>query len=174
MRYPLWFPFPSCWLKAMILEVSMIPLTIVLRVVGESAFNALEVAWHDDRWRFWTWVAIAGCLTPVFVLSHMYQLLWGEPSSSLPKWIPAARSWVEGFWMWFVCVAAIAISGSILFFAHLVKYDFKPPLYQSKEEIEFMGNLMAIGFFIISAYWYHARELTQRFLNNLKLKFDKS
>lgn len=170
MRYPLWFPFPSCWLKALILEVSLIPLHIILRVVGESVFNALEVAWHDERWRFWTWIAIAACLTPIFVLSHIYQLLWSEPLCSLPKWIPAPRSWAEGFWMWLVCLIAFGIS----LFAFLTRYDLKFPVYLSEKEMKFMSNFMTVGFFIVSAYLYHGRELIQRFLSGLKLKFSKA
>jgi hypothetical protein len=163
MRYPLWFPFPSCWLKALILEVSLIPLSIILRVVGESAFNALEVAWHDDRWRFWMWIAIAACLTPIFVLSHIHQFLWGEPLRSLPKWFPSPRSWIEGVWMWLVCLVAFTIP----LFAFLTRYDLKIPVYLSPSEQELMSNFMSIGFFIVSAYLYHLRAILQKMLPKL-------
>jgi hypothetical protein len=160
MRYPHWFPFPSCWLKALILEVSLIPLHIILRMVGESFFNALEVALHSDPWRFRMWVAIAFGITPIFVLSHIYQFLWGSPPKSLPSWIPSPRSWIEGIWMWVVCVLAFAIS----LFAFLTRYDLRIPVYLSPKEQEFMSNFMVISFLIVSAYLYHLRALIQKML----------
>jgi energy-converting hydrogenase Eha subunit G len=47
MGYPRWFLFPKAWLNALILTVSLSLLKILFRVVGESSFNLLEVAWHD-------------------------------------------------------------------------------------------------------------------------------
>jgi hypothetical protein len=154
MLYPYWFPFPSCWLKALILEVSLIPLRIILSIVGESAFNALEVGWHSDPWRFWMWIVIAGVIAPIFVLGHIYQWLWGEPNRHLPKWMPSLKSWLEGLWSWFVCLITLAILLVVMF----IWYDGYLPKTLSDEEANFLG----IGFLIMAAYFYHFRVLMQQ------------
>lgn len=164
MRYPFWFPYPSCWLKALVLTVSLIPLTIFLRLFGKSTLYALAIFTNVPDWRWGIALALVGCIIPIFILGHIYQLLWGEPSKKLPLWIPAPKSWAEGLWMWFVIGAAIAI----LFLGFLMWYDFNPPKRMPDE----LGNVLTGGFLAIAAYLYHVRELTQRLLFPQKKKFE--
>ncbi|MGL5874213.1 MAG: hypothetical protein ACRC2R_17900 [Xenococcaceae cyanobacterium] len=154
MRYPLYFPFPSCWLKALILTVSLIPLTIFFRLFGKSTLYALVIFSERSGWQFLTWFAIVGCIVPIFILGHIYQFLWGEPPRKLPKWIPSPKSWVEGLWMWIVGIIAIAIP--VLGF--LAWHDFNPPYPLSDRE----GQILTIAFLVVSAYLYHVRVLVKR------------
>lgn len=103
--------------------MSLIPLIIFFRLFGKSTLYALAIFTEKPDWKWWVILTVMGFIIPIFFLGHIYQFLWEEPSRNFPPGIPAARSWAEGLWMWFVCLGALAI----LVVGFLVWYDFNPP-----------------------------------------------
>lgn len=158
MRYPKVIPYPSCWLKSIVLIISVIPLAIAYWI-ADRAYFVSWLAWeikHDyNDWWAWAWLVIFCLLVPVFVLSHIYQFLWGYPSKHLPWWVPSRRSWLEGLWDWWVLVTSIA---TWLFFVFVFVYKLDPPPKPSELE----SQIFCLGFPVVAAYFYHFRLLTER------------
>ncbi|MGL5872854.1 MAG: hypothetical protein ACRC2R_10885 [Xenococcaceae cyanobacterium] len=158
MRYPFWFPYPRCWLKTLILQISLIPIPMLMRMVGESAFNALEVEFHADPWRAWSFLAIIA-IAPIYYFSLINKLLWERSKRKLPWWLPSAKSWGEGIWQ----LAIVLLTAIAVFIAWLAYYDFAPPIAISDLTLE----IMTYGSFVILAYLYHLRLLASRVIARL-------
>lgn len=120
MIYPRWFPYPGSWLRALILVVSLIPLIAVLRITNYSILGFLGFKWYWYRGLdFWLWFGIKGVIAPIVFFSLIHHLIWGEDVPKLPFWMPTTKSWLQGFWDWFVCVSALLLCMGIEY----IRYD---------------------------------------------------
>lgn len=173
MRYPRWFPYPGSWLKALILCVSLIPLTIFFEVTQKSVSYVLGIKYvidfllgiatrsthsystyvyrhwdYDNLGRIWLWLIITGVVVPIFAFSYVYQWLWSTPSTG------PFRKWVEGIWSWLICLVAFIFSGLVLFIRH---DGFPSDLAISGED----KILVPVVFLITAAYLYQFRALVK-------------
>lgn len=154
MSYPRWFPYPGSWLKSLVLCVSLIPVRIFFLVTEPSVSYVLGIDYfvtydwsNNHSWRFWTWFVVIGIFVPIVVLSHVYQLLWGNSSTRL-------KMWLEGFLSWLICIISVIVCVLVLF----IRYDGFPSdlTFFSKDE-----TAITIVFFISAAYLFQIRALVK-------------
>lgn len=148
MRYPSWFPRPRSWLQAIILALTIGPIAVVTRMVGEMAFNFFRVGWEPDDWRVWAWI-FASLIPSIWILAHVHQFLWGEPDPKYPKWLPSLRSWGEGAYSGFVAIVAIVLF-AVCAFSNQSRYA-RP----DDSRLQFAG----VVFILTAAYLYHLKAL---------------
>lgn len=153
MRYPNWFPRPKAWLQAIILILALIPIVLIMRVTIVP-FALLSRPFGDREFWAYTWLFLTGFCIPVFLLAHIHQLLWGEPSPKLPRWLPRLSSWGEGGYSWLVLVLCFAIGSS-----YAVTMGRPTTYEQFERQLQREAQIFGWLFIIISAYCYHLKTL---------------
>ncbi|GBF79567.1 hypothetical protein [Aphanothece sacrum] len=160
--YPVWFPYPHCWLKTIILLLSFCLIIFLLRIIGVISGVAILAMIGNSKDKILLnlpiilWACFLGLLFPVFLLAHIYQLLWSNPNPKLPSWMPNYRSLGEGIWGWFVSIFAVLMGVLILF--SLDPHVFSSS-YQNSELSDTQVTILSISWVFTSAYLYHFRRL---------------
>ncbi|MEH2005705.1 hypothetical protein [Nostoc sp.] len=97
--WPVWFPYPSSWLRAIILVPIAFPGTrlIVFGLVG------LFISVLGNSLILLIFSVLFGLLIPTIFLAfiyHIFWFIWQKPKSAnkLPKWIPTLNSLWAGFY----------------------------------------------------------------------------
>lgn len=157
MKYPVWFPVPQAWLRALILFLSLIPcvllwrtfapiLEIPERLAARRSPVALELAWDIFFW----WLLILGILAPIVINVVIDRCIWSKPKPSqrFLRWFPRLISWLEGAYAWlgfllsFVVVAVVDM---------VLTDDWRYVDFEERAKV-----LMGIVF-ILCAYWFQLR-----------------
>lgn len=193
--WPAWFPYPSSWLRTIILIAIAFPGTKLILF----GFTGTLISITGKSPLLFFFFLIFGILIPTIILSliyHIFWFVWQDKSSEKKwqKWIPKSRSLWEGFYA--TIVMGLSFSFILLIFTGL---SF---LYcQSNQETAIdlarcsggmtgrAANLMIVTiededftdkpwfmiWMIISVYLYQAEYLLkQRLLPKLQSKFKKN
>lgn len=161
MNYPDWLPRPKAWLQAIVLLFSLIPIVLIMRL---TLVPFILVSRPFDSRDYWgvAWLIITGVCIPIFLLAHIYQLLWGEANPKFPKGIPSLRSWGEGVYSWTAIIVCLLIGASyVVTTRDLTTY---PTTYSTtyrvfEEQLRREAQALGCVFVIVAAYLYHLKYL---------------
>jgi hypothetical protein len=98
-RWPIWFPYPSSWVRALILVPFAFPGTrLIVFGLGGVIVSALT-----NSPELLIFFVVFGLLLPTIILSFLYHFFWfiwkKRPSSNRwTKWVPGSSSLWEGFY----------------------------------------------------------------------------
>jgi hypothetical protein len=121
-RWPVWFPYPSSWVRAVILVPFAFPGTPLI-VFGLGGIIASALKNSPELLIFFV---VFGLLLPTIILSFLYHFFWfiwkKRPSSNRwTKWVPGSSSLWEGFYATLVIglsfLAILAVIAAIAFFS---------------------------------------------------------
>jgi hypothetical protein len=124
--WPVWFPFPSSWLKAFILAIFMRVIIVVIQNTGELGYRIANFTKSPELFVIF---AIMAILSPIVVISFTHHCLHLFISCFIPEiqaleigktqgLLPGIMSWWEGLYGWLVIILSklIATCISIIFF----------------------------------------------------------
>ncbi|MEH2277440.1 MAG: hypothetical protein V7K40_22290 [Nostoc sp.] len=131
--WPLWFPYPSSWLKALILTLF---LRVIIFVVNNTGKFGYRIAYFVNSPELFFIFTILLLLSPIPIISfthHCLHLLIGRfiPEIQAPEigrtqgLLPGIMSWWEGLYAWLV----IAISTLITAFFSIILLSLFNPSY---------------------------------------------
>ena len=97
--WPIWFPYPSSWLRALILVPIAFPGTGLILL----GFGGLLVSAWVNSFSGFVASLLLGILIPTIILAFIYQIFWfmWHKNTSSPrklKWIPRTKSLWQGFY----------------------------------------------------------------------------
>ncbi|MEH2054568.1 hypothetical protein [Nostoc sp.] len=188
--WPVWFPYPSSWFRAIILVPIAFPGTrlivfglagVFISVLGNSPILLI-------------FSVLFGLLIPTIFLAfiyHIFWFIWQKPKSSnkLPKWIPTLNSLWAGFYgtvvMGLSFILILIIFSELAFSSCNFYYDIPKYLdsctghltgratngiLYSIENNDFLSQRWFIIWMFTAAYLYQLEHLLiKRFIPKLKL-----
>jgi hypothetical protein len=165
MKYPIWFPFPTCWLKAffLLLLVGSI-VTSLGQLIGNLGEIAARLTDRPDLFLLTTVLVFLSPIPAIALVHFLMHFLLGKIASGLQspeaQKHPVLMSVWEGLYGWMATVIATSIAMIIASsdpdFFNLIVLNQKPDDYQ----LTFIG----ITWLIIAATLYQVeyRVLSQR------------
>lgn len=151
--WPLWFPYPSSWLRSFALALWM---AIVLWIAGFwGALFGIALANILKRPETLLWFLGLALLVAVLVFSYIHYFLWGKPSKRWPHWLPSPKSLWEGL------LASIVMSLAIMV-GVLCVMPFHNFEYYSQAAIETESKWFGTIWLVTAAYLYQIEYLLQR------------
>lgn len=175
-RWPVWFPYPSSWLRTFALVLWM---AVILRIAGfwSLALGGVLALITTHLELLLLFLGL-GLLVSVLVFSYLHHFLFGKSLPRYPRWLPSPRSLWEGFYapivMLLAFVAVLLILVPFLIpncnyeVSEQIAYCFKPTgrelaLYEYR-----MAEIAAVIWLISAVYLYQAEYLIRhRLIPNL-------
>lgn len=161
MKYPVWLPYPSCWLRALILFICMVPITIALYVLkgfGKLSLFFSLVVFEDISWILWILLVLIN-LIPIYILANIDQFLWGDPNPKFPDWLPNSASLIEGTLAWIIMIFSMLMT-----FALLCDDLDRCSVNRYSSQYNHLIQAAPIVWIIMAAYLYHLRYFTIRLI----------
>ncbi|MBD2683178.1 MULTISPECIES: hypothetical protein [Nostoc] len=157
-HWPLWFPYPSSWLKALILALF---LRVIIFVIDSTSKVGYRIAYFVNSLELFVMFTILLILSPIIIISfthHCLHLLLSRFISEIQApeigktqgFFPGIMSWWEGLYAWLVIVISTLIA---IFFCTIFLPSSNITYSQS---LEYYGNfhnkiIGIFGFFYIFA-----------------------
>ncbi|MEH2315570.1 hypothetical protein [Nostoc sp.] len=169
--WPLWFPFPSSWLKALILTLF---LSVIIFIVNNAGKVGYRIAYFIQSPELFAMFTILLLLSPIPIISfthHCLHLLISRfiseiqaPEIGRTKGLfPGIMSWWEGLYAWLVIAISTLIAA---FFSTILLPFFNLSYAKSIEDYTQMQNniIVIFGLFQISgmALTYQIEYLVKR------------
>ncbi|MDZ7995314.1 MAG: hypothetical protein RM022_003220 [Nostoc sp. EfeVER01] len=145
--WPLWFPYPSSWLKALILNLLLSTIIFVLKNPGKLGYHITYIVKSSELFAIFT---ILLMLSPIPIISfthHLLHLLISRfisviqaPEIGRTKGLlPGIMSWWEGLYAWLVITISTLVAA---FFCTMLL----PLFYQSYDrQIEYYTQIQNIN-----------------------------
>lgn len=166
IKWPVWFPYPSSWLRAIALLLWFGIVVEFFRFWGVVAGDIAAAISEDDR--LYLMAVGVSFLGAIFVFSLGHHLILSIFKKSKSKtWIPGGRSWWEGVVATIVLFLSLAIVLILMLpflpgeNCHYFGNFSNSCYYQYQDEIE-SWNLIAAGVWIISILYLYQAELLLR------------
>lgn len=157
-HWPVWFPYPTSWLKALILALF---LRVIIFIIDSTSKVGYRIAYFVNSLELFVMFTILLFLSPIIIISfthHCLHLLLSRfiPEIQAPEigktqgFFPGIMSWWEGLYAWVVIVISTLIA---IFLSTIFLPFFNITYTQSLEYyINFHNKIVIIfGFFYIFA-----------------------
>ncbi|MDZ8080050.1 MAG: hypothetical protein RMX35_13380 [Nostoc sp. DcaGUA01] len=118
LHWPLWFPYPSSWVKALIVALF---LRVIIFVVDSTGKVGYRIAYFTNSLELFFMFIILSILSPILIISFTHHCLHLFFSRFLPEiqapeigktqgLLPGIMSWWEGLYAWLVIVISTLIA----------------------------------------------------------------
>ncbi len=157
-HWPLWFPYPSSWLKALILALF---LRVIIFIIDSTSRVGYRIAYFVNSLELFVMFTILLILSPIIIISfthHCLHLLLSRFISEIQApeigktqgFFPGIMSWWEGLYAWLVIVISTLIA---IFFCTIFLPSSNITYTQSLEYYRNFHNkiIVTFGLFYISA-----------------------
>lgn len=158
--WPLWFPYPSSWLKALIMTLFMRVIIFIVKNTGKLGYDIIYFVHSPELFLIFTILLILSPIPIISLTHHCLHLLISRFISEIQApeigrtqgLLPGIMSWWEGLYGWLV----IAISTLISFLFYIIIIPLFNPNYDRQVEyytqVENINNvILMFGLFYISA-----------------------
>ncbi|MBW4675295.1 MAG: hypothetical protein KME52_15125 [Desmonostoc geniculatum HA4340-LM1] len=150
-HWPLWFPYPSSWLKALILALL---LKVIIFVVDSTGKVGYRIAYFVNSLELFVMFTILLILSPIIIITfthHCLHLLISRFISEIQApeigktqgFFPGIMSWWEGLYAWLVIVISTLIA---TFFCTIFLPDFNLSYAQPLEYYRGFHNKIIVLF----------------------------
>lgn len=156
----LWFPYPSSWLKALIMTLFMRVIIFIVQNTGKLGYDIIYFVHSPELFFIFTILLILSPIPIISLTHHCLHLLISRFISEIQApeigrtqgLLPGIMSWWEGLYAWLV----IAISTLISFLFSIILIPLFNPNYDRQLEyytqLENINNIILMfGLFYISA-----------------------
>ncbi|NMG07008.1 hypothetical protein [Brasilonema sp. UFV-L1] len=160
-RLPIWFPYPSSWLNALILSMFMTGLVALIR--RSSGLDSYFAQWSNNL-ELVTMFVIFIAILPIpaiaffhhFFLGRFIPAIPGEPTNNIKGFVPGIISWWESLYSWLVFVFSTLIA--IFFstpFLPLFKVSYENFIDSNNQPHKNLQVIFTIFWIISAAIFYH-------------------
>ncbi|MFN6536806.1 MAG: hypothetical protein RM021_010585 [Nostoc sp. EkiNYC01] len=150
-HWPLWFPYPSSWLKALILALL---LRVIIFVVDSTGKVGYRIVYFVNSLELFVMFTILLILSPIIIITfshHCLHLLLSRFISEIQApeigktqgFFPGIISWWEGLYAWLVIVISTLIA---TFFCTIFLPDFNLSYAQPLEYYREFHNKIIVLF----------------------------
>ena len=95
-RWPMWFPYPSSWLRSLVLALW---IAIVLRIGLFWGVSFGVIAYGiTERSEPLLWSVGLALIASFILFSYTHHFLLGKSSAQYPRWLPSPKSLWEGLY----------------------------------------------------------------------------
>lgn len=174
--WPAWFPYPTSWIKAIILFGFLSVIVVVIRFTGTVGYVLARMAASPEPLIFFIILALLSPILAIAIAHHILHLFVGRfvPSIQSPEiarhqgLLPGLISWWEGLYGWLVIfLATLILAAGIMGIAAIylpfsnfsyenIRYD-----YSSGNEKQVLAGLSAI-WIVCAAGLYQIEYLFKR------------
>ncbi|MBD2452981.1 hypothetical protein H6G80_02550 [Nostoc sp. FACHB-87] len=187
--WPIWFPYPTSWLKALILAIF---LRVIIFIVEKAGMVSYRVTYLTGSIELFVILYILIILSPIPVIAfthHFLHLFLGSflsqiqaPEIGKPRGLlPGLMSWWEGLYGWLVIIIA-GLTAFLLttFFLPIFDISYNQPIIYYTEYQRTIIVIFGIFYISISSVIYHVEYLVKlRYisvysLNKEAIKYEKS
>lgn len=151
--WPVFFPYPSSWLKSFALALWM---NIVLMIAGFwGVIFGIALSSILNRPELLLCFLGLALLAAFLMFSYIHHLLWGKSLQKWPCWLPSPKSLRSGFFASIVVSLAIVIG----IICVLPFHNFE---IHSQTAIEYEAKWFGAIWLITAAYLYQVKYIVQR------------
>ncbi|MEH1950198.1 MAG: hypothetical protein V7K77_25060 [Nostoc sp.] len=116
--WPLWFPYPSSWLKALILTLFLRVIIFIVQNTGKLGYDIIYFVHSPELFFIFTILLILSPIPIISLTHHCLHLLISRFISEIQApeigraqgLLPGIMSWWEGLYAWLVIVISILIA----------------------------------------------------------------
>lgn len=153
-EWPTWIPYPSSWIRAIVLVFFFIALVILVRIAG--FWGIVITAITDDISHFVRYVGLA-FVTAILIYAYSHHFLVGKSPQNYPQWLPSPRSLWEGAYALVVILLATLITTFIVTpfheESHTLIYNGSTYFTNVEAEEKFI-SLLGTVWFVAALYLY--------------------
>ncbi len=158
--WPLWFPYPSSWLKALILTLFLRVIIFIVQNTGKLGYDIVYFVHSPELFLIFTILLILSPIPIISLTHHCLHLLVSQliSETQAPEigrthgLLPGIMSWWEGLYAWLVIVISTLIA---LLFSIILLPLFNPNYGRQIEYYTQLDNInneiVIFGLFYISA-----------------------
>lgn len=174
--WPAWFPYPTSWIKAIILFGFLSVIVVVIRFTGTVGYVLARMAASPEPLIFFIILALLSPILAIAIAHHILHLFVGRfvPSIQSPEiarhqgLLPGLISWWEGLYGWLVIflatlILAAGIMGIAAIYLPFSKFSYENIRYDysSGNEKQVLAGLSAI-WIVCAAGLYQIEYLFKR------------
>lgn len=171
MRWPFWFPYPSSWLRALVLHVALVPIAAILGKitffltmlpVGSLGAILSNGSGPDDGTDtlIMLWVTLFVGIVPIYFFAQADRLLWNRDTTEKMSVIPHWRNVLEGAFVWTLFFWGMFVIAFLLMDYLREGRFYGSGLFSHRVKVAY------IWVFIHSAFGFQVRFLILRALEN--------
>ncbi|ARV61203.1 hypothetical protein BZZ01_23610 [Nostocales cyanobacterium HT-58-2] len=164
-RLPVWFPYPTSWLNALILSIFMTGLVALMR--RSNGLDSYLTQWSNNP-ELSTVVVILLFISPIpaialfhhFLIGRFIPAIPGERTNNIKGFVPGIISWWESLYSWLVFVLSTLIA--ILFstpFLPLFQLNYEKIIDSYNQPHKNLQAIFAIFWIISAAIFYQIEYL---------------
>ncbi|BAY09669.1 hypothetical protein [Calothrix sp. NIES-2098] len=174
-RWPLWLPYPTCWLKSLILAVFLRFITYIAEMIVKTGYRVAHFANSLELVILFTIITIVSPIPIIAFTHHLLHLFLSRfiSEAQAPEigntkgLLPKLMSWWEGLYGWLVIILSTLISA---FFCTLLLPFFKDNYLKNIEDYTNFDQNIVVIFGIIwliqAAFIYQVEYLVRhRFIS---------
>ncbi|MDZ8034102.1 hypothetical protein [Nostoc sp. DedSLP04] len=158
--WPLWFPYPSSWFKALILTLFLRVIIFIVQNTGKLGYDIVYFVRSPELFLIFTILLILSPIPIISLTNHCLHLLISRFISEIQApeigttqgLLPGLMSWWEGLYAWLVIVISTLIAAlfsTILLPLFNPNYDRQLEYYTQLENIN--NIILIFGLFYIYA-----------------------
>ncbi|MEH2165789.1 MAG: hypothetical protein V7K41_03760 [Nostoc sp.] len=144
--WPLWFPYPSSWLKALILTLFLRVIIFVVKNTGKFGYDIVYFVHSPELFFIFTILLILSPIPIISLTHHCLHLLISRFASETQApeigrtqgLLPGIMSWWEGLYAWLVIAISTLIAA---FFSTILIPLFYPSYDRQIESYTQIGNI---------------------------------
>jgi len=171
LHWPVWFPYPTSWLKALTLVMFLRVIIFVIEKAGKVSYNIIS---FTKSLELAVVLSILIILAPIPVIAFTHNFLHLIISQFISKiqapeigkikgFFPGLISWWEGLYGWLV----IIISGLIAFlfctlFLPIFNINYNQPIIYYTEYQRYIIGLFGFFYISVGSVIYHLEYLVKR------------
>ncbi|MEA5579727.1 hypothetical protein VB620_00045 [Nodularia harveyana UHCC-0300] len=121
-RWPLWLPYPSCWLKSFVLTLFLRVIIFVAEILVKVGYNFANFTRSPEILAIFIIITLLSPIPVIAFTHHFMHLIFSRfiPEIQAPEigmvkgLIPKLMSWWEGIYAWLVITLSTLISFLVL------------------------------------------------------------
>lgn len=170
MKYPVWFPHPQCWLRALLIFASLLPTWFVWWIFGPlvQVPGLLELS-HTTFAVDWLlfWLPFLFVFTPITSNAFIDRWVWNRPTpqQKLLRSFPRLSSWLEAIYSWWAFCSSLVVV-ALLDIVTTGGYQ-----YMDSDEVVRRWPWLALVVMVLCAYWLQLRHNFQGEIADLKVRW---
>jgi len=168
--WPVWLPYPSSWLQALLILLLASLGTYCMRATGLFGLRLSEMIERPEPFLFFgilallspiVWITLCHHLVHLAIARYLPSLRSGEMDDPVKTW-PDLMSWWDGLYGWMVAALSTMVSlGVFVLFLPSMEVDFvgDRPYLESPDAI---ASVAGSVWLICAAYLYQLETLVQQ------------